>query len=992
MNLMDNLQLGVESKYKIHELIFINSGSNHYVRLPVNVHAALLSNNNSGKTSTLSALKLFLLPEISFKRSKDKFGFSSGGKYYSDIDSYQYYFPGLESYIICNATNPRGNLCWLLHRTTDLGYERIVVPKEFDEIEHLFWNHDSPHNEGAGQLQPDIAVTDIKKYLLSRDYGGEVLNDRSTIGEAIYTRTSTLDDHTRYSLLPMVKKFSASSVETVRALLGMAFSLGDASTSTLPSAIGSIIDGMGMSVVKNDGIFLDLDNALEEWRTLKAQDSHLSTVILLREKWTELVETKEQYNLLFKTVRSDYLALSWSLQVVQNQYQASLDEVREQAKQAEIALNNYSIEFREVETLFNQCKAELKATNQQISKLEDQISAVELARSHLQPLCPPDDKSDEAILIVLNEQISHCEDEIKYLKGEEDIQIRMASLTKSIKENEANIKQLQANLIQMDKGESFLDSLDKHTASVLLSLNTAFAEINPELTLKQKTTVESFGSLFSEYENYVVFADTPLRRVRYRSLNTEESKIDLNHQINALKGEVNYNRRKQEQLAKTSKRSPAERLTRLKECELELKQLQAQQRDLKGFETLKNILLENQEKASSLSQQFEERQAELDVSRAKFNELKLSYSNLKFKVDEVKGPADDIQSFINDLGTIAHRSNGLLDIELPPDYETDAKPQYEPERFKDGLNQLSQNVSAAQATKRDRNDKLLHLLNYEIVESSPEDRHAIAVSLESFNSYFAALETIFSNVEKARESYKERLHAHNNTAATSTRIIENVQGIIESFIDGINQELGHYEISNLDRVDLVAELHPQYLNMVGTLSRVSSRSDSLLPENFYQQIGEFQSNFYIRKTGKINISRLIEKINYRFNRNGKKETLPQSNGTNCMINAVLLALLLKRMIPEDLELSVPVIFDEVGSLDEHNLKEILKVMEEHGLVLFAANPEPTGVIASVLNVYHDLAIFGATDVEVQGKAESIYFPGMEERLEDILGSKEADSD
>ena len=85
-------------------------------------------------------------------------------------------------------------------------------------------------------------------------------------------------------------------------------------------------------------------------------------------------------------------------------------------------------------------------------------------------------------------------------------------------------------------------------------------------------------------------------------------------------------------------------------------------------------------------------------------------------------------------------------------------------------------------------------------------------------------------------------------------------------------------------------------------------------------------------------------------------------------------------LPEDLHLRMPVIFDEVGKLDAHNLKEVLKAMQENGLTLFAANPAPTGTIVNVLEVSHDLSIFKATDVDVHHKAEAIYFPGMEERL------------
>jgi len=168
-NIDNALGLDFASEYQIHELIFINSGSNYYVRLRVDQHAALISDNNSGKTSSLSALKLFLLPDTTFKNQKKKFGFHSGGSYYQDLSSYTYYFPGSESYIICNASNPKGKFCWVLHRTTDLGYERIAVPEEYNTFEHLFWNADSKKNESAGALHADIGHASIKKKLIT-DY------------------------------------------------------------------------------------------------------------------------------------------------------------------------------------------------------------------------------------------------------------------------------------------------------------------------------------------------------------------------------------------------------------------------------------------------------------------------------------------------------------------------------------------------------------------------------------------------------------------------------------------------------------------------------------------------------------------------------------------------------------------------------------------------------------------------------------------------------
>lgn len=164
------------------------------------------------------------------------------------------------------------------------------------------------------------------------------------------------------------------------------------------------------------------------------------------------------------------------------------------------------------------------------------------------------------------------------------------------------------------------------------------------------------------------------------------------------------------------------------------------------------------------------------------------------------------------------------------------------------------------------------------------------------------------------------------------------------------------------------------------MNKMSKTQHSTYPKELYDYLQAFHGTFYVKSSKKIDIAKIIEKVNYFFIRNGEKEDTPQSNGTNSMVNAILLAILFKNMIPEDLKLQLPVVFDEVGKLDEDNLNEIYKIVTDQNLTLFAATPDQTGTIASVLDLYHDLSCFQATDVTVYDKAKTIYFQGMEERL------------
>ncbi|GLW37426.1 hypothetical protein Pcaca04_13620 [Pectobacterium carotovorum subsp. carotovorum] len=983
---MDNtLLLNLPSEYRIREIIFVNSGSNYYVKLPVDTHAALLSGNNKGKTSTLSALKLFLLPEINFKKSADKFGFSSGGQYFSDLDTFQYYFPGTESYIICNAENPawREGFCWVLFRTVELGYQRIAVPHPYSHIEHLFWDDSSSHNNSVGQLQTNISVTEIRNKLLSKEYGGELFTERSTIGEAIYTRTSTADDHTRFCLLPMSRRFTTASVDTVRALLGMAFSLGNASTSSLPMAIGSIIDGMGLSVVKDDGVFIDLDAALDEWKRLKQEDERLSLIEMLTPAWTQLKTDLALYDERRAYTQEKFAMVERTVARELENLQLKLAQANKNVDTTERDLNATRKRLEESRSQQMRCNADLKAEQKQLTAMLSKLNTINTLRQDFASLCPTDDTSDDAIVQVIKGQIYGLEQEIQYLNDQSVAQEQMQTLIQQNNKIKDDIEKLNDSLTHLDSGNTFLDQFKPHTRSVLLSLNESFGKISYCPSDNERHAIESFTELFSEAHGLLTLSNVALPEVLFRTSDSTALKQSLQKSISEKKSQLQNNTFQLGRLHQSVKLNSQERADRISVCKANLTTLQQNISLLLGYAMLQKDYDKRSIELVVLQEADTNASVHFETLSEQFKQVSDKFTQAKRLVNDLSGPKAVADELWRALENLIYRSQEVLTLSRFQAATLDNETLYDPSSIRIALTSISDSLRETHAARDNALMHLKELLDKKLIESTPEDRHKITLSHKMFYEYFNALDTLFSTQEKARESYLEQLHAHNNTAATSARIIENVKGIIENFIDGINQELSTYQISNLDGVEMVADLHPQYVAAVESMRRVSATSDALLSEVFYTHIRVFQDNFYVRRTGKIDLSRIIEKISYRFDRNGVKETIPQSNGTNCMVNAVLLALLLKRMVPEDLQLSMPVIFDEVGSLDENNLSEILKVMDEHGLTLFAANPDATGIIASVLDVYHDLSCFPATDVDVQGKAELIYFPGMEERLTDI---------
>lgn len=660
-NLDNTFELGFSSEYQIHELIFINSGSNYYVRLPVDHHAALISDNNSGKTSSLSALKLFLLPETSFKRQKDKFGFQSGGTFYQDLSSYTYYFPGSESYIICSASNPRGKFCWILHRTTDLGYERIAVPEEFNSIEHLFWNAGSELNESAGTLHSGIGVAAIKKELAS-NFKAKVFNDRKAIGDSIYSRATNQDDDTRFCLLPMAKGFTTSGAETIRSLLGMAFSLGNASTTSLPKAISSILDGSGMSAVKKnngEGILLDLDSQLHEWQTLKTEDARLKLVESQKDTFDKLQLARKKYYEQRGSLIDSFKKTVWSIELSKTELTSKQEDLNRSVADLKAELQEFNGEYNRLRASESDAKSDLKSAINRLNETDNAIKIVEECRSKLLPLCPIESRNDQGLLAELDGQISDCEAEIASLKNQTAAIEKMQSLTVAINRSNDELNSRRKALENINSKLSFLDTITPDTASILLSINSNFSELEVTPSAEQKAAIQSFTNLFSSEAEALYFCGAVLPGVFIKRFDNADIKLKLESGIDDLRTEIEHDEKQRTTISQNSKLSKERQTEKLKECAEELELLRLQKQNLQGAELLNSQKIKVESDVSRLKEQFDKATREFKAAIEKIENLRQRYNLANEQLASVENPLRELNNQISrleDLESISSRT------------------------------------------------------------------------------------------------------------------------------------------------------------------------------------------------------------------------------------------------------------------------------------------------------------------------------------------------
>lgn len=977
----NSLFLNLPSQYSINELIFINAGSNYYVRLPVNQSAALFAGNNEGKTSSLSALKLFLLPEVNFKASTAKFNFSSGGTPFTDIDSFKYYFPSTESYIICEAANPRypNGFCWILFKSVDYHYDRIAVPYPYSFIEHLFWNSSSDYNESIGSLHNNISIRTIKDKLLSKQYGGILLTDRKIIGEAIYSRTTSQDDHTRFCLLPMIQKSSVDSIKTVRALLDMAFDLSNASTKSLPIAIGSIIDSKGLSVVRDDGIFLDLENKLNEWKTLQTDQNTLSLIEEKLPLWSQFKKEVNEYNKQKSDTNAIFCQISdytdQALELFNKQSKSLQDQVEEYRKR----YNDKDVELKSLNESITKLSTLIQVTEEKIKEDQYTLSTVQRLKNFYKQ---KNIHTTEKMINDLKQQENVNNNMIESLQDKDVYKQKITKLILEINKNSEQITKLKSSCKKIQNRNSFLDQFEKHTSSVLLSLNENFTHLTTVVSPNEKQIIAEFTHLFMNLDGQLALCNESFTNIPFKKYSDIDVSLKVIEKIKVLEALNDRLREESASLNQVSKASPETRKQTLSEIIKQNNLIASQLRDLTGESTIQHRLNESKKKLDIDQNKLIQQQKSKSFLQQQVENLKDQWNNANSTYERNEKILSNLKVLISELKSLSLIKRGYFKtpIEISQEIVLTNINQYNSAYVKASIEKIKKNIYSLTEINSTIRNFLNIFIDYHFIEVSPEEKYQINMSNKLFDSYYDSLQKKFETLDAQKEHYYRRLQAHNNTVATAIRIINNTKDLIDTYSNRLNRQLAGYQISNLDNVNINIDYHPQYTAAVSAMNKMSVIQDTTYPKELYDNIQNFQASFYIKALNKIDIAKIIEKVSYSFSRNGTKENIPQSNGTNSMVNAILLAILFKGMIPEDLKLQLPVVFDEVGKLDEGNLNEIYKIVTEQNLILFVATPDPTGVIASVLNLYHDLSCFQALDVAIHGKAKTIYFQGMEERL------------
>ncbi len=972
--------------YQINKLICVNSMKNIcYLELDVTKNTVLYGDNNLGKTSILSTLKLHLLPEINFRDSKNKFAFvGSSGKAYSNQESRDYYFPSINSYLILEGENPFGPYVYILFRASEeqFGYSRLVLPVNYAQIEHIFWNKNSSSNHQLGEpAQPSLKL--IKS--LVKQYNGRLLRSTQDIRETIYTFNQLNEEKGRFCIIPMKEGGIGREVEAFRRLLQFTFEINQGSPASLTNALATIIEGQKKS--KKDELDQNLKAIIDEYNELKIE----------QEKITRLQNTQAYY----QRIKQSHNNAVQGLQQAGDCYwkmKSSLDYTQKNIAQQEIRIiPEYEILNTDLlpdqETKHRKLKEQQREYKSQYDGINGHLKYESKQVKRIQSILEEYTGIDELNEIeeMLRECIDDLNEEIKNLFDKESFTQSLQN--KIIQKNHllTEIEQLEQQLA--NKENSLLYQVSPHTATVLSNINSRFDQLSiersGELSKDELDLINNFSELFSLKKE----------TLQYESSNNEYlffKQQKFIHPIQQFDPQQQHDKWLQK---KTHKEEESQKLTRqidedskeisqLSSVDLAEKKLKVEQEQVKAKDDLALII--NREKINqdfqNNSQSLQEKndqliaiQRELETSSEQLEIYKGQKYQLKQELEALKTHKQLLSRLTQQIKKYTEYETQFLSDNKSNDTEQSLQVNDE------SMAELDQHMELLQHAITQTEQTIHDLVLKEKLDFLDNDSvYRLGKPLDAITPLVEQLSSEYENIDAYEERLQTQVRKHNKIVGVKVSELEQNNQLINDFRRKLDNAFSGISISDLKEIHVKLKLDPRFDELLIDIQSesVDFYHDSLISADFYDKLNTFCDQFFTSKNGKtesLTLQGLIKEVLYEYRVQGQEErtTSSQSNGTNAIINSTFLTILLKELIQPNIVLSLPIVFDEIANLDYHNMLSVVNVAQDNNFSLFSATPTENLQLNNALGHFIHLDLFKAIEKSYDENRSIVYYGGAE---------------
>lgn len=958
-------------KFEIKRMVLVDSAGFCYVELPVDEHAILLADGNIGKSSILNSLRLFLLPENNFKNSKNKFAFSTpkNDGFYDNEESYHHYFPSKYSFLILEVSHQHAgteyNHCQILHPSTGyLSYSRIFTPLAFDQIRHLFWQLDGDE-DGIGYRANSLSSSEVFKQLKSLHKDTVSIKDTTKLKELLYANEQLVPQNMRYSVFPLAECDDAR-IESLRTLVLLLFEMNSGSGG-VAKAVANIIEAD--KKFTSDILDFNIDQFLSKHDELKQQELELTKISNLENKYQGLQENFQQYS-RFQMADKDFANFYISLNT-------QLSELKKHLQLAANVVSESSSELKDQQALVQSIKVSLKAEQIEENKLNTKYTRLTKALDKAQLLLAGyPDKPLHTVIEWFNDDIATMKEDLAAHQDRTASINRIAKLEASINQNESEQQRLITRINTQEF--SLSNQLPKRTWQVYAAINKRLALANPgkNLTELQLAAFNQFAELFENKSDAVILFDEVFNQ-QSQQLN-DDSKLRLTD----VEADLKADRQSLQALRQSQNNSIAnageiKRLTRdINLAEEELL-------------TLKHL------EHNNLS--LEEVTQELEQVRRKTTELADEQGKASTTLSQLQQTAE--QAKLN-WQTIANQVNSLVQLQKQADSIKTRYPRCA-QALEKSITSTRQftlttaelaDIEAQLASLTELNLQLQKGLCNFVLEQIIVDKQGIMNEAPSFSvvrKTFEALSDVYTNLEARQTMLNEQIYVHNESVQSYMNLLQQNFDYIKDFETGLNRDFSQISINDLDGISVEIHIDKRFENLVQELQHVDLYAEQLISDNFYARLRAFANSgiFASKSSGsnvkavsqRLTMDKIIENLSYKTRKRNQTQwqSKQQSNSTTALINLKLVQILLKRLRASGYDLLLPLVLDEVATVDVKQFDWLLDDIKASGFTLFAASTHSaSSQLIYKIGRYHEIGAM-RTQKPYSKERTLVYWGGAE---------------
>ncbi|MBA6256445.1 MULTISPECIES: hypothetical protein [unclassified Colwellia] len=902
--------------YKLLKIVYINSAKHAYTELPVNENLALFGVNNVGKTATLAGIKLVLFPESNFNSCEEKFHFLGKDGPYSKEESYPFYFPSPKSFIIAEIQNMSGVYTMVLYKGKSWEYSRFFVPRSYDNIRHLFWAKDLYDNP----MFTDLSLKSIGEQL--RKMNAVQTNDEEEIANMLYGGHRGHADQNKFCAIPLKNGASKKSISAFKNLYQLAFDIGKTEGDKIPKAIATLIE-MNRSR-KQEALDMTVTDQVEKYYQLAQERDYLQNVANHQDLWLEIDKDYKALETEQSEIITTVYSLKTSLEHKNNSFEQKFKTASEDQSKAQKDEGKAKAAVKVVKEANQLEKGAIGEKKKQFKTLsDDHKKALKIINDEYLGL-------KSALEIAVEFTTIKKEKEVLLAKHTNRESLEKALEESVKKSNELNNqhKQLLTNKKALE--HTLLYKLEPHSASILNALNPKFSEFPFEHDESAIDTINDFGDLFTISPN--------------KELLFGQSKFDIND-VKPYSSELQL-----KQLKKTIER--VELL--INGCRTEISKIQTSLKNTESFkENVKTLeteiatferdilLLESFNKTKidyeKTKFEIEAREKELDVENTYLDNLQDKWKLTFFQ----KGEAESALTTLNEeKGRYVqwNKSIQLLTktLDINDGYDGHVDDLDINQECLDNINERYFNYSNKFEPFKNKIRQLMVNVKVEGVEPFLD-----YLSLADYSEVISKFDLLFLEYPQKQQWLLKNIQSHNLFIDSQMSELQDAKNLLITFIEELNSDLNQTTISNIEELKLEIRLEPLFEELLDIMSNFDKSDDqALLPETFYLKISTFARKFFNKKNRTIKLQSIISTVNYCYRLQGetKFETKGQSGGTTSAITALLLSTLLKRISPSYAEVTIPIVVDEIGTLDMHNIDATIKQISSKGFTVFCATP------------------------------------------------------